>query len=41
MPTDSVTPTTFNAADYLVARHLRDGRGARTAVVAQSRPLSL
>lgn len=30
----------FNAADYLVDRHLREGHGARTAVVASTRTLS-
>lgn len=30
----------FNAADYLVDRHVRDGNGARTAVVTVSRTLS-
>jgi benzoate-CoA ligase len=31
---------TFNAADYLVGRHSRDGNGERTAVVSPSRTLS-
>ncbi len=30
----------FNAADYLVDRHLREGRGARSAVVGSTRTLS-
>src|SRR5689334_11175003 len=30
----------FNAADFLVDRHVRDGNGARTAVVAGDRTLS-
>lgn len=30
----------FNAADYLVDRHLREGNGARTAVIASSRTLN-
>ena len=33
-------PTTFNIADHLVTRHLRNGDGARTAVVAPSRTLT-
>lgn len=32
--------TEFNAADYLVDRHVRDGDGARTAVVTTSRALT-
>ena len=28
-----MTPTTFNATDYLLHRHVRDGHGDRTAVV--------
>ncbi|GAB3579985.1 benzoate-CoA ligase family protein [Amycolatopsis endophytica] len=32
--------TEFNAADYLVDRHVRDGDGDRTAVVAVSRTLT-
>lgn len=37
----STNPTTeFNATDYLVDRHVRDGHGDRTAVVAVSRTLS-
>ncbi len=28
-----MTPTTFNATDYLLHRHVRDGRGDRTAVI--------
>jgi benzoate-CoA ligase family protein len=38
MPT--AAPTTFNAADHLVARHLRDGDGGRTAVVTPTRTLT-
>ncbi|MET1074017.1 MAG: AMP-binding protein, partial [Umezawaea sp.] len=38
MPT--AAPTTFNAADHLVARHLREGDGARTAVVTPTRSLT-
>ncbi|GLE53853.1 hypothetical protein ATCCBAA256_34160 [Mycobacterium montefiorense] len=30
----------FNAADYLVDRHLREGRGTRTAVVSSTRTLN-
>jgi acyl-coenzyme A synthetase/AMP-(fatty) acid ligase len=29
----STTPTTFNAVDYLLHRHVRDGHGDRSAVV--------
>jgi benzoate-CoA ligase family protein len=36
----TTTPTTFNATDYLVDRHLRAGGGARTAVIAPERTLS-
>jgi benzoate-CoA ligase len=32
--------STFNAADYLVDRHIRGGRGQRTAVIASNRTLS-
>jgi len=38
MPT--AAPTTFNAADHLVARHLRNGDGGRTAVVTPTRTLT-
>ena len=43
MPTASSTSTnstTFNAADYLVDRHVREGRGDRPAVVGPSRTLT-
>lgn len=33
-------PDTFNAADFLVDRHVRDGNGARPAVVTDTRTLS-
>ena len=36
VPADSI----FNAADYLVDRQVRDGRGQRTAVIAPNRELS-
>jgi benzoate-CoA ligase family protein len=38
--TSTVAAATFNAADYLVDRHVRDGRGQRTAVIAPNRTLS-
>ncbi|WP_406277371.1 benzoate-CoA ligase family protein [Nocardia sp. NBC_00881] len=38
-PATTATPL-FNAAEYLVDRHIREGRGARTAVVAASRTLT-
>jgi benzoate-CoA ligase family protein len=43
MPTVSsvlTNPTTFNAVDYLVDKHCRNGDGDRTAVVAVSRTLT-
>ncbi|GDY33283.1 benzoate-CoA ligase family protein [Gandjariella thermophila] len=33
-------PTSFNAADYLIDRHVRDGEGARPAVTCGERTLS-
>lgn len=33
-------PEVFNAADYLVDRHLRDGHGSRTALVTPTRSLT-
>jgi benzoate-CoA ligase family protein len=36
----STAPTTFNAADHLVDRHVRAGDGDRTAVVGLTRTLS-
>jgi benzoate-CoA ligase len=35
-----MTPTTFNATDYLLDRQLRDGHGDRTAVVCGTRSLT-
>ncbi|MPZ86262.1 MAG: benzoate-CoA ligase family protein [Actinophytocola sp.] len=35
-----MTPTTFNAAEYLLDRHVRDGHGDRLAVVCGSTSLS-
>lgn len=35
-----MTPTTFNATDYLLHRRVREGDGARTAVVAGERTLT-
>ncbi len=35
-----MTPTTFNATDYLIDRQLRDGNGDRTAVVCDGRSLT-
>jgi benzoate-CoA ligase family protein len=35
-----MTPTTFNATDYLLHRHVRDGNGDRTAVVCDTRSLT-
>ncbi|HEX6359377.1 benzoate-CoA ligase family protein [Actinophytocola sp.] len=35
-----MTSSTFNAADYLVDRHVREGRGDHTAVVGTTRTLS-
>ena len=43
MPTASslsTNPTVFNAADYLVDRHVRDGNGDRPAVIGVSRTLT-
>jgi benzoate-CoA ligase family protein len=39
-PNPAADPTTFNATDYLVDRHVRDGHGGRTAVIAISRTLT-
>jgi benzoate-CoA ligase len=36
----TVPSTTFNAADYLVGRHVREGRGSHPAVVSVRRTLS-
>lgn len=36
----SVPPDRFNATDYLVDRHVREGNGPRTAVVSPTRMLS-
>lgn len=33
-------PDTFNVADYLVARHVREGRGGRTALITQNASLT-
>ena len=33
-------PEAFNIADYLVARHVREGRGSRTALVTADGPVS-
>jgi benzoate-CoA ligase family protein len=35
-----MTPTTFNATDYLLHRHVRDGNGDRTAVLLDERSLT-
>lgn len=35
-----MTPTTFNATDYLLHRHVRDGRGDRVAVLCGDRSVS-
>jgi benzoate-CoA ligase family protein len=35
-----MTPTTFNATDYLLHRHVRDGHGDRTAVVCDALSLT-
>lgn len=40
MMTPALTPTTFNATDYLLERHLRDGNGERPAVVCGPETLS-
>jgi benzoate-CoA ligase family protein len=36
----STTPTTFNATDYLLHRHVREGRGDRTAVLCADRSVT-
>jgi benzoate-CoA ligase family protein len=36
----TVPPNSFNAADYLLGRHIREGRGDRTAVVSVRRTLT-
>jgi benzoate-CoA ligase family protein len=38
--TPGLTPTTFNATDYLLHRHVRDGNGDRTAVVCGGRTIT-
>ncbi len=35
MPLSTAIPDTFNVADYLVARHVREGRGDRIALVTK------
>jgi benzoate-CoA ligase len=39
-PTSAAIPDNLNIADYLVARHVREGRGGRTALVTADRSVT-